>query len=489
MSGKRKAKYRTRTNTKRNKGLTLPGYNYLGPFNDVDDTPPTNATDAAARRHDIAYSALGKRAYYTYSKADEDFLKEIEDHEGIGPSIAKKVFKAKKKLATWGVLPTDMSDPKTTYPLRSQKRITQYFQAKKGYVEKAIKLRNAAKKPPVTEVSVLNSPSTSNMAAAGTGSGNTGLNKETPVDEVINVTRGPEDYTFVSLPYLQRTEHMAERYHTYKYIYRLTSPYDVSHDTSLIDTNTGTGAQNEREQAATDTNVVSARWYDYYKGLYNYYHVVSCRYHFVIENLALEPIWVHVLVVNEEDVPTKATNDDIRLWRGVKSYYLGAAGHAIKQMSAGTGDAGAVEDADDAMAGGKNDQNEQSATNTAANGGNFEDGNVINTRTAINMVKISGTYQPGDHKRTIHLDDDVETWTAVTTNPKLPERLMILIRPDTEFVQENSAVDSNRPLYYRMSTEMEYLTEFKELKSELRYPIMRQPLTVNIPQNATTATG
>lgn len=482
MSGKRKAKKSlVRSNPKRNKGLTLPGYNYLGPFNDVDDTPPTNKTDAAARKHDIEYSKLGKRAYYTYSKADEDFLNEIKDHKGVGPTIARKVFQAKKRLSTWGVLPTDMRATKG-YPLRSNKRMTDYYKKQKPFLDRKkaqiLKQTNASNQPVGTSVSNLTSSGT---MVDGKGSSITQNANETPVDEVINVTRGPEDYTFTSLPWLSRREVMGEVFHTYKYIYRLTSPYDVINNTVTTDTNTGAGTQNERTQLTTDGVVTKTRWFDYYAGMYNYYHVVSCRYHITLENLATAPLWVHVMYVNDDDIPTKATNDDIRCWKGVKSYYVGPVAHAIAST-------GAIQDDDDDMGQGNAEQQEQE-TAKAPTSVNYQSGNHVATRTAINLIKISGTYESGQHRREIHLDADVENWTAVNTNPKLPERLMVIIRPDIDGVQEASGLDNQRPLSYRISQEFEYLTEFKELKAALRYPIVRQPLVVTISENATTPTS
>lgn len=41
---------------KGNKGLTIPGSNYIGPGNDINRGPPTNEADRIARTHDIAYS-------------------------------------------------------------------------------------------------------------------------------------------------------------------------------------------------------------------------------------------------------------------------------------------------------------------------------------------------------------------------------------------------------------------------------------------------
>ena len=61
-----------------------------------------------------------------------------------------------------------------------------------------------------------------------------------------------------------------------------------------------------------------ARWYNFYAGMYNYYHVISCQYHVFIENLGGEDIWAYVMFMNDEQPPTGATNQDIQLWSGVR---------------------------------------------------------------------------------------------------------------------------------------------------------------------------
>lgn len=87
--------------------MTVPGYNFAGPGNPVDDYPPVNPTDAAAKQHDIEYGKLqeqGINPYTTYNDADEDFINKISKESGIVPNIASGVFKAKRKFSELGVL-------------------------------------------------------------------------------------------------------------------------------------------------------------------------------------------------------------------------------------------------------------------------------------------------------------------------------------------------------------------------------------------------
>lgn len=62
---------------KRKKGLTLPKSNYIGPFNSLDNGPPTNPVDEIAYQHDHAYQQLmdaGINPYLTVNEADKDML-------------------------------------------------------------------------------------------------------------------------------------------------------------------------------------------------------------------------------------------------------------------------------------------------------------------------------------------------------------------------------------------------------------------------------
>lgn len=68
------------------KGLTLPGYNYCGPGNPLDNGPPTNELDQICRQHDIAYTYGDKK------KADEIMLKQLSKH--TGKTLGEKATKA-----------------------------------------------------------------------------------------------------------------------------------------------------------------------------------------------------------------------------------------------------------------------------------------------------------------------------------------------------------------------------------------------------------
>lgn len=92
-------------------GYTLPGYNYLGPGNDLDSGEPTNKLDELAYQHDLAYTKtqveyekrlnskqyneteLRQWAINEIRKADKDFLNKTKEYEaeGVYDSVAKYI--------------------------------------------------------------------------------------------------------------------------------------------------------------------------------------------------------------------------------------------------------------------------------------------------------------------------------------------------------------------------------------------------------------
>lgn len=83
------------------RGLVLPGYKYLGPFNGLDKGEPVNKADAAALEHDKAYDELlkqGENPYLTYNHADAEFQETLQDDTSFGGNLGKAVFQAKKRV-------------------------------------------------------------------------------------------------------------------------------------------------------------------------------------------------------------------------------------------------------------------------------------------------------------------------------------------------------------------------------------------------------
>lgn len=84
------------------KGWVLPGFKYLGPFNQLRSGKAKNRVDQAALRHDYAYDSYLKNKvnpYFKFNKADKQFLKDIESDSSVAGYLAKGVFKTKQLIA------------------------------------------------------------------------------------------------------------------------------------------------------------------------------------------------------------------------------------------------------------------------------------------------------------------------------------------------------------------------------------------------------
>lgn len=83
------------------RGLVLPGYKYLGPFNGLDKGQPVNHADQVARDHDVSYGDQlreGDNPYVKYNHADADFQARLSDDTSFGGNLGKAVFQAKKRV-------------------------------------------------------------------------------------------------------------------------------------------------------------------------------------------------------------------------------------------------------------------------------------------------------------------------------------------------------------------------------------------------------
>lgn len=81
-------------------GWTLPGYKYLGPFNSLNLGEPTNPLDAAARKHDIAYTDQINKQLYPYlffNKADQELIDAAKTQPGLAAYLTHFFFSLKKK--------------------------------------------------------------------------------------------------------------------------------------------------------------------------------------------------------------------------------------------------------------------------------------------------------------------------------------------------------------------------------------------------------
>lgn len=459
----------------------------MGPGNPMDNGPPVDKDDWASWFHDRAYKRYedeqGLDPKKVWVPEDDKWLEET-DWKGWS-AFGKAWFNAKKGAYKAGLIPkATLAERKPVPPTLSgytTPRKNPYKRPKLPTMEPKTKEPSQPKQPgeeqvpPSTEAQQqLQSNQNAMSNGVDLGSGNQAGLKETPIDDVGHVERGPPEYTFASLPYY-RDHRNVNTYWGQDIGFRMTSPLDPSIDAiTAVDLNAGAGTVTFiplQASDASDTTQVSARWFDFYASLYNYYHVIAAKWHVTIENLSSEPIWCHQFYCNDEYPPQGATNEDIQCWKDAESHFVGT--HAVAMTTNGI--VGAQQS-------NSNANNVEGAASSGTNY-NYLSGNMVQSKALGPLLKLSGTYNPGDFKRQIHLDAEIENWTAVTANPLLPERLVFRFKPYWNAIDTNNASSYDRTIQFRMTFKIDYLVEFKELKVGLRWPVERQPVTAAIVNN------
>lgn len=166
------------------------------------------------------------------------------------------------------------------------------------------------------------------------------------------------------------------------------------------------------------------------------------------------------------------------MWPGVKYYYLSSKYQGVPATGLITNDRTIPSKADVT----KIEENDEQMDPTSTTPGDLNQAGsgvgVFTNPTGTAVCNIKGSYESGDFNREIRLDADVENWTAVNANPKLPERLIIRVKPNSNRLETNSALNGGDDMSYRIRVTIEYLVEFKELDYKLRYPVVTQPVTV-----------
>ena len=426
---------------RKRRGWTAPGYNYMGPGNPLDNGPPVNQNDYASMIHDRKYQKIldnKDNPYFKWSDADEQWLK---DTTWSGFGIAGKAFFHAKKLAYQGGFIGKANEGEFPRPTKRPREDTGIQPLRKNPASAEIEGRNlfrGATQQQTVSNKQENAQEVSMEGSSAVGSGNNVGLRETPIDNVDRpVTRGPPEYTFASLPYVRDVK-MAATQWARDVGFRLTSPLDPEiTQASTVDLNAGAGTvttQTIEASDSTDVSQTSARWYDFYSTMYNYYHVLGARWHCTIENHKNEPIWVHVLHCNDEVPPIGATNEDIMCWKNTESHLVGS--HAVAIVSTGQIESNQTNG---------NTNNVEGAA-TAANNPNFETSNHVNSRGVGPVLKLSGSYKPGQFRRQIHLDSEIENWTSVSANPALPERLLFRFKPYWNALDTNNADTYDRSM-------------------------------------------
>lgn len=112
------------------RGVLFPGYNYLGPFNPLENGDPVNKADEAAKKHDQAYNKYinkGLNPYLNFNKGDQDFIDSLQSDSSVGGNFARAVFHLKKQIAPALNEPKDTGEPPAKKDKRAGNKRHLYF--------------------------------------------------------------------------------------------------------------------------------------------------------------------------------------------------------------------------------------------------------------------------------------------------------------------------------------------------------------------------
>lgn len=112
------------------RGFLFPGYNYLGPFNPLENGDPVNKADEAAKKHDQAYNKYinkGLNPYLNFNKGDQDFIDSLQSDSSVGGNFARAVFHLKKQIAPALNEPKDTGEPPAKKDKRAGNKRHLYF--------------------------------------------------------------------------------------------------------------------------------------------------------------------------------------------------------------------------------------------------------------------------------------------------------------------------------------------------------------------------
>lgn len=127
-TGKRPQRFRPGLFELNNRGFTLPGYNYLGPGNDLNRGTPTDPDDYIAQDHDYDYRDIedaGENPYTTYSEADEVARQRFG--YGYGGNLGKVAFTKKRLLAEAGIIGKTKTKKRHHFMLKQQSDPKHHF--------------------------------------------------------------------------------------------------------------------------------------------------------------------------------------------------------------------------------------------------------------------------------------------------------------------------------------------------------------------------
>lgn len=439
--------------------LTLPGYNYLGPFNALDKGTPTTESDAAALRHDKSKDYESPWAYIYFNEADDILLKELEGQHDYGAKAARTYFQWKKKTmprlkkddSTLGkrsnISPknTESKRLRSAYPDLDPNPISNAHAVLRGSITSQNTMEGAGTSEDIE-------PATNLAMARSSGGGmQSNVGHETPVTIPRTISYGfPDTWTCV-MPLNLTFSVIAEGPKRPAMLsIRMNSIYDcIANGSTSVYTGTVTNTTNfgskiaatQSVNAITNDSFISSNanytnfgieaqqpaWRPFFEQRYSKYHVLGCEW----------------------ELSTRIANVSTayRIRGAVATMYHGRELPPVDGLTLA-----------DMMYWKDLDQVE------------YVQPQSNETPLGSNATTLSGRYKPGQHRREVREDEDAKTWTDTDAAPSLQENLAIYF---TEAplswvpLADDEAMDA---IWYNCFLTLKYIVQWKDLALAWKYP-------------------
>ena len=435
---------------KKGKGdWSLPGYNFIGPGNPLDNAEPTSRGDQLALTHDKEYEKLIQQKmdpYYNWNQADEDFLNGIQNEwsgknikNTYGEFLGHTFFHGKRKAHQMGLIgnvgPTiEPKAPETKQRLRGKP-----FEVTLDSTGNTLHDNRAnIWDPTITNLATMNTRPgeataqpglQATLGAAAPAGGAVGVGGETPVDPVgYEKIRPWADTVNVIMPYrtggalsIQSNPAGVDAI-----TFRLNSIYDVV-------TSSAYTADPPPAADTFDTNINKPMWYNYYTSIYKYWTVTKSTYKM--------RIWI-----SGRDAAN--VGSEVSVW----TYHHGQQQPPLLNETVSAKIPDIIR---------KVHPNNHKTTIRSL------PLTTLKSRYDDNTY-IHGMYMPGPKyvKNEVAEDDFHETWHKATEVPSLREAVTFIVQR-SDMMDTLGNTSSTIALNYEF--EIQYHTQFKNLKTAFKY--------------------
>lgn len=418
--------------------LHVPGYNYLGPGNAMDDYFPVDLLDFRSYKHDGAYQKLGN-PYFHANQADRDMADEVRNEPGVMNRIVENVWDLKGRIAPEMKTPDTLEKEKRKHlpnfdPPKAKKRLRMGDHSTTS-MGTHTRFDDDHRRPEPQTEHPSDAPGGDMTMATARGATATprGLGQETGVDQGIFTRAHPfPDTLQAHLPYEAYRVVTTDAAGFGTFALRLNSIQDLLADfTPAVPSEVSVPLAAD----AADATLNRPLFRDFYAQIYKYYHVVTSSYSVTFyPTTKLTGVKMDIFQYRHgNQQPPAYTSGTTPVPRVYRAKHRNCSYQVLEH---------------------------DPTTNT--------DDNAFD-----NYVTFSGTYNDTDRHlyNQVAEDELAETWHLISAVPPAREGLVFMVQPSLLSHTGGSVIT------YNVHVKLDLVVQFKDLVVALDYPTNESDMT------------